>query len=333
MRRMSGGDIVITADDRMVSSGHDSTVKPGKKKPAARSSKPAPAASAAAGAADAALPKTARRRFRPRLYLTMVQKIALGGVGLTALVVGAAVVWHSGIIQNGAQAAGNEMLSVSAQAGFRVREITITGRARTPMDAIAGALDSRHGAPILGVDLDRVRDRLETIPSVDRAVVERRLPDTLNLRLVERAPIAVWQIDGDHLLVDKSGQVIPGPITGYEDLPLVVGEGAGARAEELLSMLRKEQALGARVKAAVRVASRRWNVYLDDAQSGLEIRLPEDQAEAAWHRLAQLDREQGVTGRAVSMIDLRTPDRLVLKTEKPAQSAETPKRNKDNTLN
>lgn len=317
MRRMSSSDIVITADDRLTSSGH--TVHRKHSRPAT-------------DPRDAGEPrprlKAKMKRKLPRLRLSALQKLAAGGVAMTALVVGAAVLWHSGVVQRTTQTAIANMLDATARAGFRIEEITVSGRGRTGMDDVAAALDAPHGAPILAVDLERVKDRLEAIPSVKVAAVERRLPGSLHLALVERTPVAIWQNNGEHVLVDGEGHQIPGSIAGFEDLPLVVGDGAGVRADELLTMLAAEPGLASRVKAAVRVGNRRWNVMLDDAVHGLEVRLPEEGAEAAWHRLAQLEKEKGVTNRAIAMIDLRTPDRLVLKTERPASPAET--KRKDN---
>lgn len=309
MRRMSGNDIVVSADDRLI--------------PSEAPARPAPRREAK--------PKTKAKRKapRPRFDLTPLQRLAAGGVALTALVVGAAILWHSGIIQRTAQETANAIFAATAKAGFRIQEITVTGRSRTPLDDIATALAAGHGAPILAVDLERVKDRLEALPSVRMAAVERRLPGSLHLALVEREPVAIWQNNGQHLLVDRDGHQIPGSIAGYESLPLVVGDGAGTRASELLALLDEEPQLAPRVRAAIRVSNRRWNLMLDDAVNGLEVRLPEDQPLEAWHRLAQLDRERGLTRRQVSMIDLRIPDRMVLKTERPASPAEAAKRKDD----
>lgn len=318
MRRLNGNDIVITADDRLTSSSHAVHRKHSR-------------AAAASDPREAGEPrprlKSKLKRKLPRLRLSALQKLATGGVAITALVVGGAVLWHSGIIQRTTQTTIAAALDATARAGFRIEEITVSGRGRTTMDEVAAALDARHGGPILAVDLERVRDRLESIPSVKAAAVERRLPGALHLDLVERSPVAIWQNNGEHVLVDRDGHMIPGSVAGYEDLPLVVGDGAGVRADELLTMLAAEPSLAARVKAAVRVGNRRWNVMLDDAVAGVEVRLPEDGAEAAWHRLAQLEKEKGVTNRAVSMVDLRTPDRMVLKTERPAGPADKRKDN------
>lgn len=315
MRRVTGNDIVITADDRIASSAHAVHRKVTRPTTDPR-------------AAGEPRPRLKAKRKLPRLRLSALHKLAAGGVAVTALVVGGAVLWHSGVIQRTAQNTLAAILDTTARAGFRVEEITVSGRGRTSLDDVAAALGARHGAPILAIDLERVKDRLEAIPSVRIAAVERRLPASIHLAIVERAPVAIWQNNGEHVLVDRDGHQIPGTIAGYEDLPLVVGDGAGVRADELLTMLAAEPQLASRVKAAVRVGNRRWNIILDDAQHGLEVRLPEDQPESAWRRLAQLEREKGVTNRAVSMIDLRTPDRMVLKTERPANPADA--KRKDN---
>lgn len=314
MRRLSSSDIVITADDRVAPSS-----QPAKRAPSRRGN---------VEGRTAAEPRTKAKRKLPRLRLSALQKMASGGVAATALVVGSAVLWHSGIIQRTTQSAVAAALDATARAGFRIEEITISGRGRTGMDEVAAALGATHGDPILGIDLERVKDRLESIPSVKMAAVERHLPAALHLAIVERQPVAIWQNNGEHVLVDRDGHQIPGSVAGFEDLPLVVGDGAGVRADELLTMLAAEPDLAPRVRAAIRVGNRRWNLMLDDATAGVEVRLPEEQPEAALHRLAQLERERALTARKVAMIDLRTPDRMVLKTERPASPAEA--KRKDN---
>jgi cell division protein FtsQ len=61
------------------------------------------------------------------------------------------------------------------------------------------------------------------------------------------------------------------------------------------------------------VGNRRWNIKLDDVEKGLEARLPELDTEAAWHRLAELEKTRALSGKQITMIDLRIPDRLILK--------------------
>ena len=96
----------------------------------------------------------------------------------------------------------------------------------------------------------------------------------------------------------------------------MVGDGAPARADELFAMLATEPSLAGRVRAAIRVGNRRWNIRLDDVEKGLEARLPEMDTQAAWHRLAELEKDRGLSDRKISMIDLRVPERLILKSDR-----------------
>lgn len=271
--------------------------------------------------------KVKRKVVRPRLDLTPLQKLASGGVAVTALVVGVAAAWHSGAPQRLGRAVVDQVLVATAQAGFEVTEITVSGRERTPPDHIIQAVGARHGDPILGVDISRVKDRLEAIESVRAAAVERRLPGGLHLVIAEREPVALWQSGGQFVLVDREGHRIPGAIGGYENLLVVVGEGAPTAAESLLTMLAAEPELAARVKAAVRVGNRRWNLHLDHAETGLEVRLPEKDPEAALARLGELEREHALTARRIAMLDMRVPDRLIMRTE--PQNAEREGKKKD----
>jgi cell division protein FtsQ len=76
----------------------------------------------------------------------------------------------------------------------------------------------------------------------------------------------------------------------------------------------------------VRVGGRRWNLRIDDA---IDVMLPEENAESAWSWLAELERTSLLLKRDVQTVDLRLPDRLVLRVSgappAPQQSGPTKK--------
>ena len=72
----------------------------------------------------------------------------------------------------------------------RGREVNVRGRVNAPLDMLAAAVDVKRGDPILSLDLDAVRHRLESIGWVKQATVWRQLPDTLNIEIEERQPFA-----------------------------------------------------------------------------------------------------------------------------------------------
>ena len=310
MRIMNNADIVITPDDRPGAFG--------------RIQRNAPETVAKVTKSKT---KRTKRSFRGPV-LTPVQKISALGVALVSVVMGAAVLWHSGWPQRTVRGIYETAVGLTADAGFRVADITVTGRDKTPAADILAALRVGRNAPILDVDLGDAKARLEQIPSVQTAVVDRRLPDILRVSLQERRPVALWQHDGVYMLVDKDGHQFPGAVDEFQSLPLIVGEGAPAASAELFALLKTEPSLAPRVKAAIRVSNRRWNLRLDDAQHGLEARLPETDLGDALHQLADLEKNRSLSGRHVEMVDLRVSDRMVVKTA-PEQTATSPTAHKE----
>jgi cell division protein FtsQ len=207
--------------------------------------------------------------------------------------------------------ASSRLLQASAALGFRVADIRVEGRATTDRETILEALNARPGTPIFAVDPARAKQQLEGLPWVRSAVIERRFPDTIYVRLVEREPMALWQHGGKIDLIDRTGQVIPVTrLDRFAKLPMVVGEDAASHAAELLAMLTTEPDLAARVTAAIHVGGRRWNLRLDNA---IDVLLPSEDPATAWADLARLQRNNAILQRDVQAIDLRLPDRLVVR--------------------
>ncbi|HET6185299.1 MAG TPA: cell division protein FtsQ/DivIB [Acetobacteraceae bacterium] len=199
----------------------------------------------------------------------------------------------------------------TARFGFRVQDIRIEGRANTPEPLLRNALGVRPGDPILGFSLEAARERIEKLSWVDHATVERRLPGTIVVQLQERRPFAIWQNQGKFLLIDRTGQVVTNNnVADFHDLPLVVGAGAPEAAAKLIDALTDRPGLAARVSAAVRVGQRRWNLIL---KSGMTIMLPEGHEVAALDRLTELDQQHKLLDRPLQFVDLRLPDRMVVR--------------------
>ena len=206
--------------------------------------------------------------------------------------------------------------------GLRVTRITISGRVAAHAADVEAALGIARGDAILATDLARARANLEALGWIETATVSRRLPDTIEVRLIERRPLALWQNAGTLALISGDGSVITRDRLGrYAKLALVVGPDAARHAAALLDMMATEPALQARVRAAVRVGGRRWNLRLDGA---IEVRLPERAVAAAWHRLAVLEREHAILERDLTTIDLRLPDRLIVRLTPAAAEARKP---------
>jgi cell division protein FtsQ len=246
------------------------------------------------------------RRITRALYVMLVL-IAAGG-GWWA--------WSSGTVERVAEKVRWQLIATSSQIGFKVDEILVVGRRETKQEDLLKAIRLARGAPILAFDLDAARRRVETLPWVQRATVERMLPDTILLNVVERRPIAVWQHQGRFALIDNSGEVILRRGLGrFSDLIVVVGEDAPSQAAGLIETLAVAPELRSWVKAAVWVGGRRWNLRL---KGDIDVRLPETDPASAWIRLAEYEKAHQLLERDVQVLDLRIPDRLIVrKTPRP----------------
>jgi cell division protein FtsQ len=206
-----------------------------------------------------------------------------------------------------------EVLDWTAQSGLAVVDIQAVGRKHTSGEDILAALGVSQRTPILGLDLVDAKRRIESLPWVASAEVERRLPHALRIVITERTPVAILQTADRSVLIDAQGVQIVQVAAQSAGLPIVTGRGAAENVAELLAELTAFPELGSRVKAAVRVGDRRWDVKLDSVETGIEVRLPETEAAAAWGRLAELDRKHRLLARDVALIDLRLPDRMVVR--------------------
>ena len=197
------------------------------------------------------------------------------------------------------------------KAGFRVAAVHVQGASPFAETDIRRALDAGPGRPILGVDLEAARARVEAVGWVEEAKVLRLLPDTLVVSVVERPRLAVWQYGGVTSVVDPGGRVIPEADPGrFPDLPLVVGLGANQAAAAILPLVAARPRLMGRTEALVRVDARRWDLRLKD---GSLIQLPAAGEEAALMQLDQLDQRARLLELGFARIDLRDPQMIAVR--------------------
>jgi cell division protein FtsQ len=259
-------------------------------------------------AASSARPRQRRLTFRlslRRLALAMMAMLVLlaGGGGWWA--------WKTGAVTKVAEKVRWKAIAASSHLGFKVDEILVVGRSETRQEELLDAVRLARGAPILAFDLDAARQRVEALPWIRRATVERMLPDTILINVEERRPVAIWQHNGNFALIDDNGEVILRKgLDRFADLIVVVGDDAPRHATRLLETLGMAPELVPWVRAAVWVGGRRWNLRL---KGDIDVRLPEIDPAGAWKRLAEYEKSHGVLERDVQVLDLRIPDRLIVR--------------------
>jgi len=200
---------------------------------------------------------------------------------------------------------------LSAQAGFAISAVQISGHAQLDEIEVLATLDLQPGSSLVTYDAGAALERLRASGWVASASVRKIYPGTLKIALTERRPMGLWQRGDLISLIDQSGAVITDDISGqFAALPLFVGHGAQSRARGFLDLLDRYPAIRARVRAAVFVSERRWDLVLDN---DVEIKLPEANVAAALEELLRLNAESGLMTRDIVSVDLRLRNEVVVR--------------------
>ena len=143
---------------------------------------------------------------------------------------------------------------VMASDRLKVGRVEVRGSRFLSEGEVRELLGPAVGENILGIDIDSLKGRLRSSPWVAEATVRRTLPDTLQVDIRERVPVALAEADGLYLM-DGEGTLIElfGPRTAGFDLPIVrglsgvEGETRKDRAQRAGTLLRDLGDLGAEV--------------------------------------------------------------------------------------
>ena len=234
----------------------------------------------------------------------------------------AAAIWvvQPGTLKGVGEGIRAGFVSATADAGMTVQRILTEGQSRTSPHAIRAAVGIDVGTPIFEVDLDAARERVQAIGWVERVTVERHLPSTLHVRVVERTPVALWQRNQRLVMVDRAGAEIAADTVGlFGHLPVIVGDGALDHMPTLLDAMATDPVLSGRVQAAIWIGGRRWTLHFDN---GLEAKLPEIEIGSAWARLVREIGDHRLLDEPIAVVDLRLPDRTIFRARPPELPAD-----------
>ena len=263
------------------------------------------------------LPKLLRRpaRFASRVWSGEVAVPQFAALALSSLLVGSFVTY--GVAVGGHTPA--VVQAVTARTGFAIDEIRVSGNLETSEIDIFDRVGLDGWTSLVGFDAEEARERIATLPWVESATVRKIYPSTLEVKVVEKVPFAVWQQGSLLSLVEQNGAVIA-PLVGtrHASLPLVVGAGAAEPAASFLSVVAKYPELASKVLGYVRVADRRWDLRM---ANGVTVKLPEFGASTALADLVEMDQVHKLLERDIESVDMRFGDRLVVKLSEDAATA------------
>ena len=213
---------------------------------------------------------------------------------------------------------------------FRIDRINVRGNHRLSSGEALAMLENLKGRSVLAVDLAEWRRALLSSPWVADASLRRTLPSTVDVVVLERAPLGIGRINGALFLVDDRGAVIDEYGPNYGDLDLPIIDGLSSPGEEHADLYRA--LLARRLLDALRVrnmASQISQIDVSDAHNAVVllegdptlIRLGNErfvERLQSYRELAPALREQVP---AIDYVDLRFDERVYVR---PARARRTP---------
>jgi cell division protein FtsQ len=209
----------------------------------------------------------------------------------------------------------------TAELGFRVGAVRITGQREVNEEDVLDTLSIHSGQSLFLYDAALARQRLAANPWVSNVSVMKLYPDKIRVILEERVPAALWQrgVSDRVEIIDSAGQVITERLeTRFSKLPRVMGDGAQTRVHEIMGILDDVPALKDKVRASMLVSHRRWDLFLEN---GVQVMLPEREPGRAVLALDQVDTTSKLLDRDITVVDLRFPDRMIVRLSDVAKAA------------
>lgn len=203
-----------------------------------------------------------------------------------------------------------------SDARFAVRAVQVVGAVHTSR-AEVNELAARYvGSNLFRIDIEDVQGDLSRLPWVGRIEIEKRLPDTLRIRIVERTPVALAQVDSEFRYVDENG--VPfAPLdvgVGNPDLPLIAAKDPAdlARAVAFIRHLRsRDPELYARISEVRPIAPHGFAFFDRDLRTFIYAN-PHDLSRK-WRQLYALADAEQLRPTRMEYADLRFADRIVIK--------------------
>jgi len=217
---------------------------------------------------------------------------------------------------------------------FSINRIVVRGNSHLSVGEVLAIVDGLRGGSLFAANLESYRAKLLDSPWVADATMRRVLPATIDLRIVERVPMAVGRLGDQLYLVDPTGVIIDeyGPQYVQFDLPIV--DGLVSTPSAATAVVDPERArLAARFLDALAAApALRPHISQIDVSNAHNLVVLIDQDPALLHVgdkdfVARLQRYMEMASTLkeqigeIDYVDLRFEDKVVVNRKRPAAKA------------
>ena len=172
-------------------------------------------------------------------------------------------------------------------------------------------LEQKLSGDYFTADITALRNTLLAIPWVQEASIRRQWPSTIQIRVVEKQPVAYWS--DDSLLSDRGELFKPASINRNMQMPVIMGpDGLHHKVWRFLVTLHTElSGLGLDIQMLVLDERRSWSMLLSN---GVEVQLGRNDTEKRVQRFINVFSMQNAPNiDDIEYIDLRYPNGFAMR--------------------
>ena len=118
---------------------------------------------------------------------------------------------------------GHFLLTSPEMALVHPEQVEVAGNRYVPRESVLEIFAADRDRSVLRIPIAERRRQLEAVPWVEQASVRRVLPNTIQVGIVERTPIAFLRDGSDMSLVDIHGVIFEPPLAGKFHFPVLTG--------------------------------------------------------------------------------------------------------------
>jgi len=214
---------------------------------------------------------------------------------------------------------------ISEDSFFQVREVQVEGCRKVPQETFLSLIRMEGMPNLFAVKLKEVAKELESHPWVEKVGARKVFPDKILIRVEERKPIAILQLE-DLYYIDSKGMIFSrvGDRDDY-NYPFLTGltrqlleknsaetKGLLTKALELLRIVNQERALPLKEISEIHM-EKTFGIDCFTQAEGLEVRLGWEDFREKLKRLSLVWSDLQKRGFSAALIDCSDLERMVVK--------------------
>ena len=194
--------------------------------------------------------------------------------------------------------------------GFEIKNILISGTHNLSQDYLRNIIKTQNHINIFNVNLHRIYNKIIQNSWVEETYVERILPDTIKIKVLEKKPIAIWQNHKGNKVITINGDVIShANVKKFKNsFPIIKGEKSKENISTILKILETNKNFAKNIWSLTFINQRRWDLHFNQ---GLIVRLPSQDVIKAWQKIIKLQTNYNILNLRLTEIDLRNPEQIL----------------------